>query len=96
MSMTAATQNHAIANWLSEPLSKKRLFTNDLNSMNEAVMKLPSTLFLEYLGKLHFVVFGVEANDICNIVCSFRMTEASASQRCEALCRTLWPERWIA
>lgn len=71
-------------------------YTNDLNAIHEAEKKLDKSLSAKYqeslvkicvtLDKL-FVVgqkYGLDGYVI----------HASAAQRSEALCRTLWPERW--
>lgn len=64
-------------------------YGGDLNAIAEAVGKLPYEKQSIYMNILTFKVLMKEEG-----VSDFDRHQASAAQRTEALCRTLWPERW--
>lgn len=60
-------------------------YTSDLNAVHEAEIKLDQGQRTRYIFNLQTALGGQE----------FGLNYfATASQRAEALCRTLWPERW--
>lgn len=60
-------------------------YLNDLNAIHEAEMKLSVSDQRDYLW-----------GQLLELVGNHRLAYlATAAQRCEALCRTLWPERWM-
>lgn len=62
-------------------------YAKDLNAIQAAVLMLPDD------NSLHGLV--AYCNTLANICGSHRAcVAAEAPQRLEALCRTLWPERW--
>lgn len=65
-------------------------YTEDLNAMHEAGEKLSSQERYFYSVILHVLVYPDDKTDAG----FFNVISARASQRSEALCRTLWPERF--
>ena len=61
-------------------------YLSDLNAIHEAEERCNSSQCIEYIKRLQDVVGGVPG--------CFAHHCADAAQRAEALCRTLWPERW--
>lgn len=102
MSMTLEEQRIAIAEWSGKEYHKPTPeeiatgsyyqyepdYPNDLNAMEAAEAALVGHEMIRYQAFLH---------EICPKnphVASWHLIHASAAQRCEALCRTLWPEKW--
>lgn len=73
-----------------EPVTKRRApdtdFLNDLNAMHEAEMTLTKSQREDMWDVLATMILDTEG--MGGILC------ATAAQRAEALCRTLWPERF--
>lgn len=65
-------------------------WTNDLNEMREAEKVLNNVQANEYVVQLHRIIFNtVVIPDVCNLVCYFRLLNATAAQRAEAFLRTI-------
>jgi len=70
-------------------------FPDDLNAMHEAEKRLNEKQQVWYLQRLSQV--RLRQGEAGMIACMIdRLAFATASQRSEALCRTLWPERLLA
>jgi len=71
-------------------------YPKDLNAMHEAEKVLTTEQQFDYVYALNDALGLVPLNSPA----SFReavlwlFTHATAAQRAEAMCRTLWPERW--
>lgn len=70
-------------------------YPNDLNAMHEAEKKIRENQFhfVHYPENLFLVVTGLKWNGHMGYF-MFNYINATAAQRSEALCRTLWPERF--
>lgn len=71
-------------------------YSNDLNMMHEAEKRLARNQWAVYLNHLELIVskFHVGWETFDNIPRYYYTVHASSQQRSEALCRTLWPERF--
>ena len=74
------------------------VYQQDLNACHEAEKNLSPEQTSRYENLLALQVFKEDKDEYwvngikhINAYCF----HATASQRCEALCRTLWPERWV-
>lgn len=72
-------------------------YPNDLNAMRDAALHLRKTgnqfQWLEYHTILFLMVTGL-LKWSGDSVLMWDVIEATSAQRAEAMCRTLWPERW--
>lgn len=68
-------------------------YPSDLNAVHELEKKLTEQQRLFYMRKLIQDESVDDAFHVTNGMV-WDMTHANAAQRCEALCRMLWPERW--
>lgn len=68
----------------------------DLNAMHEAEQKLRENQFhyVDYPIMLFYLESGLKWDGKNMGYFMFNFIHASSQQRSEALCRTLWPERW--
>lgn len=69
-------------------------YYNDLNAIHEAVERTkPKGLYTRFIHNLCDICrpHDVTADAMDDLIDA---VSATASQRAEALCRTLWPERW--
>jgi hypothetical protein len=75
-------------------------YPEDLNAMHEAEEKLDRSQFMRYYSKLLGVIIGVDKSSPEESYLNSPLTSsqmaviAPPAQRSEAICRTLWPERW--
>lgn len=68
----------------------------DLNAMHEAEKKLRENQFhyVDYPIMLFYLESGLKWNGENIGYFMFNFIHATSQQRSEAICRTLWPERW--
>jgi hypothetical protein len=69
-------------------------YPNDLNACHEAEKKLTDNQKDSYAIKLFYIVFPRKGYEL-DCTTHFHTIHASSSQRSEALCRILFPERFI-
>lgn len=81
--------------WVNEITHERRFdlpdYPADLNAMHDAEESLTDTqayVYIQYLLDL------VKAQNADVSLTAFRLKRATAAQSAEALCRTLWPERF--
>jgi len=77
-------------------------FPDDLNAMHEAEMRLEDLQYAKFCLELQAVVVGVrktepEKDYLGSMLPSSKLAiRSEAYQRSEALCQTLWPEKFTA
>lgn len=105
--MTKEQQRIALAEWMGWELTDDKStfkfrkngrggydsppnYPEDLNAIHGAEMKLSASERYVYSVNLHALIYPKDETDAG----FFLVLCATASQRSEALCRTLFPERW--
>lgn len=95
--MTQEQQRVAIAKWRGCQYKQVYNMPNyplDLNAMHEAENNLNDSLRRRFILDLVSIICPTAKEWVWSAKEMFQFTNATASQRSEALCRTLWPERF--
>lgn len=103
MSMSTAEQRIALAEWAKWEPREYVILPNthvlpidiitDLNAVHELEKRLNQDQLRAYGKALAQIIFGLVCYDLC-LDNWTQILKSTASQRCEALCRVLWPERF--